>query len=120
MENKAARLEGRELEARELEAREVAASRRAEARVSAASGLLWFATGLAVGAAAGILFAPKPGDETRRQLADLAADGRTSLIDQGRRLLHHGREIFEQGRDLADEAADLFDRGRQMVDREAS
>jgi gas vesicle protein len=83
---------------------------------SAADTLLWFAAGLAVGAAVGILFAPKPGAETRRQLADLAADGRNALADQGKGLVDRSREIFERGKDLADEAAELFDRGRSLVD----
>jgi gas vesicle protein len=83
---------------------------------SAASGLLWFAAGLTVGAAVGILFAPKPGEDTRRQLADLAANGRNSLADQGRKLMDQSREFFEQGRDLADEAAEIFERGRTLAD----
>ena len=81
-----------------------------------AEGLLWFASGLVVGTGLGLLLAPKPGEETRRQIADFAADGRHSLADQGRKLVRRGREIFEQGRDLADEAAALFDRGRELVD----
>ena len=83
---------------------------------SAADGLLWFAAGLAAGAAIGILFAPQPGEETRRRLSDLAADGRTSLADRSRGLFDQGREFFERGRDLADEAAEIFDRGRNLVD----
>ena len=52
-----------------------------------ANTLLWFAAGLAAGAAVGLLFAPQPGEETRRKLSDLAADGRNSLTDRGRNLV---------------------------------
>jgi len=83
---------------------------------NAAAGLLWFAAGLAVGAAVGILFAPQPGEETRRKLRDLADDGRTSLAGRSRDLVDRGREFFERGRDIADEAAELFERGRNLVD----
>ena len=33
------------------------------------SGFLWFLAGLGIGAAVGILYAPKAGDEIRQQLA---------------------------------------------------
>ncbi len=78
--------------------------------------LLWLASGLAIGTAVGLLFAPMPGEETRRRLADLAADKRNNIADRGRGLVSRGREFFERGRDLADEAAELFDRGRNLVD----
>ena len=83
---------------------------------SAADGLLWFAAGLAAGSAIGILFAPQPGEETRRKLRDLADEGRNTLADRSRVLVDQGREFFEKGRDLADEAAELFERGRNLVD----
>jgi len=91
-------------------------SRGREEGMDAGAALLWLASGLAIGAAVGLLFAPMPGEETRRKLADLAADKRNSIADHGRGLVSRGREFYARGRDLADEAAELFDRGRSLVD----
>jgi gas vesicle protein len=40
------------------------------------SGFLWFLAGLGIGAAVGILYAPKAGGELRQQLRDAAEEGR--------------------------------------------
>ena len=40
------------------------------------SGILWFMAGLGIGAALGILYAPKTGEETRQQILDAAGQGR--------------------------------------------
>ena len=48
------------------------------------SGFLWFLAGLGIGAAVGILYAPKAGDETRQQLRDAAEDGRDSVKERAR------------------------------------
>jgi gas vesicle protein len=78
--------------------------------------VLWLVAGLAVGGALGLLFAPRPGNETRRKIADFAADGRDTLSDRGRDLLDKGREYVDRGRDLADAASELFEKGRRLAD----
>lgn len=72
-----------------------------------------FTTGLicgaAVGAALALLFAPKPGSATRRDLAK-SAD----------KLRRRGRELYdsaaETAADVSDGVRDLADRGMDLVD----
>ena len=77
--------------------------------------LMWFLAGAAVGAALGILFAPKAGREIRQLIGDKSAEGRDYIVETGRDLYGKGRDIYEKGKDLADDAADLFERGRKAV-----
>jgi len=81
---------------------------------------VWFIAGAAIGAAVALLYAPAPGEETRRQLSEKAQKGRDALVDSSGDLLDRGREMYDRGRRLADEAADLFERGRKIVDSTAS
>ncbi|MGH9738783.1 MAG: YtxH domain-containing protein [Candidatus Acidiferrales bacterium] len=63
-----------------------------------------FITGLGVGAAVAMLFAPKSGDEMREFLSESAEDGR--------------RYAKERGRELRAAANDVVDRGREVVSRQ--
>ena len=63
----------------------------------------YFFLGLGVGVAAGLLFAPKSGEETREFLRSRAGDGADFLK--------------KRGEDLRDQASDLVDRGRETVSR---
>ena len=72
------------------------------------SNVMCFLAGLSLGAAAGLLLAPRPGTETRRYLTDRAGSARIYL--------DKGRELYEQGRELADEAAELYEEGRHLVE----
>ena len=67
-----------------------------------------FLLGLGLGLTAGVLLAPKSGSETRRYIADKAAEGTDYVTEQGRNLM-------EQGRQLKDSASDLYERGRNVV-----
>jgi gas vesicle protein len=78
--------------------------------------ILWFIVGAALGASVALLYAPLPGDKTRRIITRKAREGREVLEDSGRDLLDKGRDLYKQGRRVADEAADLFERGRKIVD----
>jgi gas vesicle protein len=92
---------------------------------------LWFLAGAALGASVALLYAPHPGEKTRRLIVRKARQGRDVLADRGGDLLDKGREILEergsdlvdkgrdlykQGRRVADEAADLIERGRKIVE----
>ena len=73
---------------------------------AAASVLVAFAVGAAVGAAVALLYAPATGEETRRKLAQKAREGRDkaeSLAREGREFLDRQREsiatVMERGRD---------------------
>jgi hypothetical protein len=48
------------------------------------SGFLWFLAGLGIGAAVGVLYAPKSGDELRQQIREVAEDGRNSVKERAR------------------------------------
>jgi gas vesicle protein len=78
--------------------------------------LLWFVAGAAIGAAIAVLYAPAPGEETRRKIAEKTDQGRQALADQGRDLYERGRDMYDKGRKLADEAAEMFERGRKLVE----
>ena len=56
--------------------------------------LLAFILGAAAGAAIALLFAPAPGSETRRKIAEKAREGR----DKAEEMAREGREFVEQTR----------------------
>lgn len=80
------------------------------------SSFLWFLAGVGIGAAVGILYAPKTGDETRQRIREAAEEGRGTVrerarkareqagtwVDKGREYLNHQREhvrsAYEAGR----------------------
>lgn len=61
--------------------------------------LMAFGAGALLGAAAALLLAPKSGEETRRELGDMAE----SAIDQGRSLADRAREKSRETADAAGE-----------------
>jgi len=63
----------------------------------------YFLLGLGLGVAAGVLFAPQSGEETRRILKDKADEG----VDYVKR----------RSADLQETAADAMDRGKQSLQR---
>lgn len=77
--------------------------------------LVWFVAGVAVGAAVGLLFAPKTGSEMRRLIGKKTAEGRDYVAETGRDIYSKGRDLYERGKDLADDAGELFERGRKLV-----
>lgn len=79
------------------------------------SKLAWFLTGLAIGAAVGLLYAPKSGKDTREYIVRQTEKGRQIVNDTGKDVADASREMFERGRKLVEDAADLFDRGRKLV-----
>ncbi|MDR0823414.1 MAG: YtxH domain-containing protein, partial [Endomicrobium sp.] len=56
--------------------------------------LLAFAVGALIGAAAGILYAPKSGRETRSDLKRLSEDFSDTVADLGGDLKEKGRRIY--------------------------
>jgi len=79
--------------------------------------LVWFLAGMAVGAALGILFAPRSGREVRRLIGEKTAEGRDFLAETGRDIYSKGRELYDRGKGLAEDAAGLFDRGGKEEDK---
>jgi gas vesicle protein len=64
----------------------------------------WFLAGLGLGALAGILYAPRSGDETREVLRAKAEEGREYMR--------------RTARDAKDQASQWADRGREVVNQQ--
>ncbi len=90
------------------------------------SGFGYFLLGLGIGVAAGILWAPRPGEETRQLLADRAGEGADYLkaragegADYLKTRASEGSEYVRQRTDdLKQSASDLYDKGRSTVSRQ--
>ena len=88
-------------------------------------GFGWFLVGLGIGAAVGVLYAPKAGYETREDLASSAREGTEYMREQSRRAAEKVGDFADRGRDqlneYVDRSKDAVDRGRsqwnQYVDR---
>jgi gas vesicle protein len=87
------------------------------------SGFLWFLAGLGIGAAVGVLYAPKSGDELRQQLREAAEDGRNSVKDRARQAREQAGTWADKGRDYLSQQKDqirsAYEAGRQAY-REAT
>jgi gas vesicle protein len=67
---------------------------------------LWFLAGLGLGAVVGVLYAPKPGRETRDDIRQRADEGRDFVVnrakqgaEQAQQWMDKGREIYESQRE---------------------
>ena len=78
------------------------------------SGFGYFLLGLGIGVAAGILWAPRSGEETRALLADKAGDG----ADYLRSRAQDGTEYVRQRTDdVKQSAAEMLEKGKHQVNR---
>lgn len=81
------------------------------------SSFLWFLAGLGIGAAVGILYAPKAGDELRQQLREVAEEGRESVRQRARQAREQAGTWAEKGREYLNQQKDqirsAYDAGRQ-------
>jgi gas vesicle protein len=78
------------------------------------SGFGYFLLGLGIGVAAGILWAPRSGEETRALLADKAGEGAEFLKNRAQ----DGTEYVRQRTgDVKQSASELYDKGRHHVAR---
>ena len=76
-----------------------------------------FLLGFAIGAAAGLFYAPRSGREMRAQLAERARDGRERLstaAEKGKEIVREGREVIERGGQAISSA---LSEGRAAYDR---
>ena len=64
------------------------------------SKLGYFFLGLGVGVAAGLLFAPKSGEETRTLIKSKASDGADYVRKRGENLRDSASEIIDKSRDV--------------------
>jgi gas vesicle protein len=72
------------------------------------SKLGYFFLGLGVGVAAGLLFAPKSGEETRRLIRDRASDS-------GEYIKKQSSEVRNQASDLLDKSKDKLSKHRESI-----
>lgn len=79
--------------------------------------VVWFVSGIALGAVVALLLAPQSGERTRRKLAKHAEKGRKTIVESGRDIYERGRELYERGREIAEDAADMFERGRKIAEK---
>lgn len=87
------------------------------------NGLLWFLAGLGVGAAVGVLYAPKSGRETRESILNAAEEGREVVRERARQYKDQASDWVERGKDVVssqkEQIRSAFEAGKQAY-REAT
>lgn len=87
------------------------------------SGFLWFLAGLGIGAAVGLLYAPKAGDEMRQQLREVAEESRNTVKERARQAKEQAGTWTDKGRDYLSQQKEqirsAYEAGRQAY-REAT
>jgi gas vesicle protein len=76
------------------------------------SGFGYFLLGLGIGVAAGLLWAPRSGEETRALLADKAGESADYLKSRAQETTDYVKQRTE---DLKQSASDLYERGRSSI-----
>jgi gas vesicle protein len=72
------------------------------------SGFLWFLAGLGIGAAVGVLYAPRPGAETRDALRARAEEGRDQVRQQARRVREQANDWIDRGKEAVSQHRESF------------
>ncbi len=87
------------------------------------NGFLWFLTGLGIGAAIGVLYAPRSGRETRDAIMSKAQEGRDLVVERAQRAREQASGWVDKGRDMLNQQKEQFrsayEAGRQAY-REAT
>ncbi len=78
------------------------------------SGFGWFLLGLGVGAAVGVLYAPKAGSEMRDDLLEQARGSGEYLKQKSRAAADQVNNLVDVGKD---QVSEYVDRGKQAVER---
>ncbi len=86
-------------------------------------GILWFLAGLGIGAALGVLYAPKSGKETRDDIARYAQEGSGYVKERARQYRDQANQWVERGKDVVSQQKEQIrsavEAGKQAY-REAS
>jgi gas vesicle protein len=69
---------------------------------------LWFLAGLGIGAAVGVLYAPRSGSETREALRAKADEGREYMRKRARTAREQASEWVDKGREVVNQQKDQF------------
>ncbi len=90
---------------------------------SSSNGILWFLAGLGIGAAVGVLYAPKAGRETREDLARYAQEGSDYVKERAKQYRDQAGTWVDKGKEVVsqqkDQLRNAFEAGKQAY-REAS
>ncbi len=88
------------------------------------NGILWFLAGLGIGAALGVLYAPKPGSEIREAILGAAEEGTGTVKERARQYREQAQEFVNRGRDYVSQQKDqirsAFEAGRQAYQEATS
>ena len=89
---------------------------------SGGSGILWFLAGLGIGAAVGVLYAPKSGRETRDDIQKYAQEGSVYVKDRAKQYKDQANQWVDRGKEVVtkqkDHIRNAVEAGRQAY-REA-
>jgi len=81
---------------------------------------LWFLAGLGIGAIAGVLYAPRSGNETREVLRTKAEEGREYVRERARQARDQAAEWTNRGREILNQQREQFrsayEAGRQAYE----
>jgi gas vesicle protein len=84
-----------------------------------ATKISYFLAGIGIGAVVALLFAPQSGEETRKQIAEKAQDGKDFVAHKGREIRKQAEDIVDQGKDLVSKQkarlADVLESGKQAA-----
>lgn len=69
---------------------------------------VWFLAGLGIGAIAGVLYAPRSGDETRQALRSRAEEGREFVRDRARQAREQAAGWADRGREVLSQQKEQF------------
>lgn len=69
---------------------------------------VWFLAGLGLGALVGVLYAPRAGEETRRELRQRAEEGREYVRNRAREVKEQANEWTDRGRDVVSQQKESF------------
>ncbi|MGA7927907.1 MAG: YtxH domain-containing protein [Candidatus Sulfotelmatobacter sp.] len=69
---------------------------------------VWFVAGMGLGALVGILYAPRPGTETRDVLRARAEEGRDYMRSRAREARNQASEWVDRGREAVNQQKDQF------------
>ena len=89
------------------------------ANCNVATKVSFFVAGLGIGAAVALIFAPQSGEETRKQIANKAQEGKDYVAARGREIRKQAEDLVDQGRDLVSKQkarlADVLESGKEMA-----